>query len=261
VLVKVAENELLALALRVAQEVGDFLLDRPETFNLSVKTGALDFATQMDHASEKYIVTALLAARPDDGIIGEEGASRPSISGITWVIDPIDGTVNYLYGLPGWNVSIAAKDEHGSIVGVVHAPTINSTWTGVRGGGAFLNGLPIRCNDPIELDRALIGTGFAYDIGKRKEQAGVIAHLLPRIRDLRRSGGAAVDICYVALGAYDGYFEYGLKEWDAAAGGLIAVEAGALITTDSAGITFCAGPTLKPVLEAAVGFARESSTI
>lgn len=260
-LIKVVENELLALALRVSQEAGELLMNRPATFNLSVKTGALDFATQMDHESEKYIVTALLRARPNDGIIGEEGASRPSTSGITWVIDPIDGTVNYLYGLPGWNVSIAAKDEYGSLVGVVHAPTINSTWTGIRGGGAFLNGLPILCNDPIELDRALIGTGFAYDIGERKEQARVVDHLLPRIRDLRRSGGAAVDLCYVASGAYDGYFESGLKEWDAAAGGLIATEAGALITTDATGITFCAGPTLHPLLEAAVGFARESSTI
>ena len=248
----VATDELLALALGVAQEAGELLMDRPTTFNLSTKTGALDFATQMDHASEKYIVTALLTARPNDGIIGEEGASRPSTSGITWVIDPIDGTVNYLYGLPGWNVSIAAKDEHGPLVGVVHAPTINSTWTGIRGGGAFLNGSLIHCNDPVELDVALIGTGFAYNLGKRAEQGEIVAALLPQIRDLRRIGAAAVDLCYVAMGGLDGYFEAGLMEWDIAAGGLIADEAGARVTTNRAGITVCAGPGLHPVLVDAI---------
>lgn len=257
----IAVDELLALALRVAQEAGELLMDRPATFDISTKTVAIDIATQMDHASEKYIVAALLSVRPDDGIIGEEGASRPSTSGITWVIDPVDGTVNYLYGLPGWNISIAAKDGIGPLVGVVHAPTINGTWTGIRGGGAFHNGLPIRCNDPIELDRALVGTGFAYDVRERIGQGRVIANLLPQIRDLRRCGAAAVDLCYVAMGAFDGYFESGLKEWDAAAGGLIATEAGAQVTTSKAGVTICAGPTLHPFLAAAVGITRESETI
>lgn len=249
---RTAADELLALALRVAREAGALLMDRPATLEVSSKSVAIDISTQMDHASEKHIVTALLAARPDDGLIGEEGAARPSTSGITWVIDPVDGTVNYLYGLPGWNVSIAAKDGDGPLVGVVHAPTINSTWTGIRGGGAFFNGSPIRCNDPIELNRALIGTGFAYDVHERVEQGRVIAALLPQIRDLRRIGAAAVDLCYVAMGAFDGYFEAGLKEWDAAAGGLIATEAGARLTTNSAGITFCAGAALHPYLVAAI---------
>ena len=249
---KVAPDELLALALRVAQEAGLLLMDRPATFDVSSKSVAIDITTQMDHASEKHIVAALLAVRPGDGVIGEEGASRPSISGITWVIDPVDGTVNYLYGLPGWNISIAAKDSDGPLIGVVHAPTINSTWTGIRGGGAFFNGSPIHCNDPIELNRALIGTGFAYDVRERVEQGRVIATLLPQIRDLRRIGAAAVDLCYVAMGAFDGYFEAGLKEWDAAAGGLIATEAGAQVTTNSVGITVCAGPALHPYLAAAI---------
>lgn len=245
---RVVPDELLALALRVAHEAGALLMNRPATFEVSSKSVAIDIATQMDHASEKHIVAALLAARPGDGIIGEEGASRSSTSGITWVIDPVDGTVNYLYGLPGWNVSIAAKDADGPLVGVVHAPTINSTWTGIRGGGAFFNGSPIRCNDPIELDRALIGTGFAYDVRERIEQGRVVARLLPQIRDLRRIGAAAVDLCYVAMGAFDGYFEAGLKEWDIAAGGMIATEAGAQVTTNSAGITVCAGSALHPHL-------------
>jgi myo-inositol-1(or 4)-monophosphatase len=244
----VASDELLTLALRVARGAGELLMNRPATFDISTKSVAIDIATQMDHASEKYIMDAILHARPDDGIIGEEGASRLSESGITWIIDPVDGTVNYLYGLPGWNVSIAAKDVDGTLVGVVHAPTINSTWTGIRYGGAFFNGLPIQCNDPIELDRALIGTGFAYDVRQRVEQGRVVANLLPKIRDLRRCGAAAVDLCYVAMGAFDGYFEYGLKEWDAAAGGLIAVEAGATITTNATDITVCAGSGLHPLL-------------
>ena len=206
----------------------------------------------MDLASEKLIVSALLAARPDDGIIGEEGASRPSRSGITWVIDPVDGTVNYLYGLPGWNISIGAKDEQGRLVGVVHAPTVNSTWTAMRGKGAWFNESPISCNDPISLDRALIGTGFAYDVRARVEQGRIAAALLPQIRDLRRMGSAAVDLCYVAMGAFDGYFEIGLKEWDSAAGALIAQEAGAIVSVTEGDLTICAGPALHPQLAHAV---------
>lgn len=246
-----AEN-LLLLASTVAHEAGELLQKRPATFEISSKSTAIDIATQMDRASERFIVDSLLAARPHDGIIGEEGAERSSTSGVTWVIDPVDGTVNYLYGLPGWNVSIAAKDEKGVIAGVVHAPTIGGTWSAVRGGGACYNGSPISCNEPIALDRALIGTGFAYDVRDRIEQGATIAALLPQIRDLRRIGAAAVDICYVAMGAFDGYFEWYLKEWDMAAAGLIATEAGAVITTDSDMITVCAGPGLHPYLEKAV---------
>ncbi len=245
-------EELLALALRVAREAGDLLMQRPATFDISSKSTAIDIATQMDHASEKHIVSALLAERPNDGIIGEEGASRPSSSGITWVIDPVDGTVNYLYGLPCWNVSIGAKDAAGPLVGVVHAPTVNSTWSAIRGQGAWLNERPISCNDPISLDRALIGTGFAYDLGARVEQGRVIAALLPQIRDLRRMGSAAVDLCYVAMGAFDGYFELGLKEWDWAAGALIAQEAGAIVSVSDRDVTICAGPALHPHLVKAI---------
>ncbi|TRZ86015.1 MAG: inositol monophosphatase [Streptomycetaceae bacterium] len=248
----VVDTELLALALRVAREAGVLLMDRPATFDISSKSTAIDIATQMDHASEKLIVSALLAARPDDGIIGEEGASRPSRSGITWVIDPVDGTVNYLYGLPGWNISIGAKDEQGRLVGVVHAPTVNSTWTAMRGKGAWFNESPISCNDPISLDRALIGTGFAYDVRARVEQGRIAAALLPQIRDVRRMGSAAVDLCYVAMGAFDGYFEIGLKEWDSAAGALIAQEAGAIVSVTEGDLTICAGPTLHPQLAHAV---------
>jgi len=226
-------------------------MQRPAVFELTSKSVAIDIATQMDRDSEKMIVDLLLAARPTDGIIGEEGSSRTSSTGITWVIDPIDGTVNYLYGLPGWSVSIAAKDESGVLVGVVHSPTIGSTWTAIRDAGSFFNMRPIRCNADVSLDRALIGTGFAYDVKARVGQGKVVASLLPKIRDLRRMGSAAVDICYVAMGAFDGYFEFGLKEWDLAAASLVATESGALISTDIRDLTCCAGPYLySPLFEA-----------
>ncbi|MCX6429036.1 MAG: inositol monophosphatase family protein [Actinobacteria bacterium] len=245
-------EDLLALAMEVAKEAGVLLMERPTTFDVSSKSTAIDIATQMDHASEKLIVESLLKSRPEDGIIGEEGASRPSTSGITWVIDPVDGTVNYLYGVPGWSTSIAAKDSDGTVVGVVHAPSISRTWSAARGAGAQMNGRAIGCNEPVALNRALIGTGFEYDVAERYEQGRIVAALLPQIRDLRRIGSAAVDICHVASGGFDGYFEIGLKEWDAAAGALIATEAGALVTRSPEGLTICAGPTLHPELARAL---------
>ncbi len=239
--------ELLELAKRVGREAGELLQKRPTTFEVSTKTSAIDVVTQMDSQSEAHIVSEILKARPNDGIIGEEGSERTSKSGITWVIDPLDGTVNYLYGLPGWNVSIAAKDSDGVVVGVVVAPTINSTWHASRGGGAFLNEQPIKCNDGVELNRALIATGFAYDLDARPAQLAQLSELLNRIRDIRRNGAAAVDLCHVAMGALDGYFEKGLQEWDLAAGGLIASEAGAKVTT-VAGTTIAAAPSLHATL-------------
>ncbi len=226
-------DELVALALDIAKQAGRLLVDRPASWELTSKSTAIDIATQMDVASEKLIVNAILAARPDDGIIGEEGADRVSTSGYTWVIDPVDGTVNYFYGLPGWNISIAVKDSQGTVAGVVHAPTIDATWHATRGGGAFLNNLPISCNEPIELNRALIATGFAYELKDRINQLDLVNQLVPKIRDIRRMGAAATDLCCVATGMVDGYIETGLKEWDLAAGALIATEAGAVVTTHS----------------------------
>jgi myo-inositol-1(or 4)-monophosphatase len=194
-------KDLLELAQRIGTEAGALLMDRPLAFEIESKSTAIDIATQMDTKAEKFIVQSLLAARPDDGIIGEEGSSVESKSGITWVIDPLDGTVNYFYGLPGWNVSIAAKDSEGVIVGVVTAPTINSTWWATRGGGAFYNGHPIKCNDPVEINRALLATGFQYDVADRVSQLEYFSKLVLVVRDMRRNGAAAVDLCHVAMGA------------------------------------------------------------
>ena len=251
-------SELLVLAESIAIKAGELLVNRPSKFELDQKSGVFDFATQMDHESEKLIVAEILTARPDDGLIGEEGANRESKSGVTWVIDPIDGTVNYLYDIPGWCISIAAKDKDGGLVGVVYSPATQSLWKASRGGGAFLNGSPIKCNDPVSLDRALVGSGFAYDIEKRKIQAALVARLLPQIRDLRRLGACAVDICHVASGSLDAYFEAGVNEWDYAAAGLVATEAGATISIDTGiwngekNMVIVAGPALHPALSAQI---------
>ena len=250
--------ELLNLAESIALKAGSLLVNRPSKFDLDEKSGVFDFATQMDHESEKLIVSEILAARPDDGLIGEEGANRESKSGVTWVIDPIDGTVNYLYDIPGWCISIAAKDSDGGLAGVVYSPATQSLWKAHRGGGAFLNGNPIKCNDPVALNRALVGSGFAYDLEKRKIQAALIARLLPEIRDLRRLGACAVDMCHVASGSLDAYFEAGVNEWDYAAAGLIATEAGAMISIDKGiwngekNMVIVAGPALHPALSAQI---------
>jgi myo-inositol-1(or 4)-monophosphatase len=243
-------GELLSLAEEVARRAGELLSKRPESFDISQKSSARDFATHMDHASEELIVEALLAARPDDGIIGEEGANRESKSGITWVIDPIDGTVNY--------ISIAAKDDDGVLVGVVFAPTLNSLWRASRGGGAFLNDRAIHVSNSDSLEESLIATGFSYDPDTRVLQGEKIAALIPKVRDIRRNGAAAVDLCHVASGAVDGYFESGLKEWDLAAGGLIAREAGALLTGARGALAgeemvIAAGPALHPLLMGEIG--------
>jgi myo-inositol-1(or 4)-monophosphatase len=164
--------------------------------------------------------------RPDDGLVGEEGADEASTSGRRWVIDPLDGTTNYLYRFPAWAVSVALEDEGGGLVGVVHDPLAEETFRAERGAGAQLNGEPIRVNDLDRLDTALIGTGFGYDADVRAGQAEVLRGLLPKVRDIRRAGAAALDLCSVAAGRLDGYYERGIHRWDYAAGALIVREAG-----------------------------------
>jgi myo-inositol-1(or 4)-monophosphatase len=245
--------QILELAIGIAKEAGVLLSARPEVFDLETKSSAIDFATQMDKASEELIVSRILAARPDDGIIAEEGSEVISKSGYTWVIDPLDGTVNYFYGVAGWNVSIGIKNSEGVQVGVVYAPSIGALWSATKGGGAFLNGKRISCNDPVELNRALIGTGFSYDVNVRADQAELVSKLLPEIRDLRRIGAGAADLCLVATGRLDAFYELGLNEWDLAAGGLVATEAGALVTGRKGApagkeMVIAAGPHLHAIL-------------
>jgi fructose-1,6-bisphosphatase/inositol monophosphatase family enzyme len=185
--------------------------------------------TEMDRASEALIVAGIEAARPDDGIVGEEGADREGTSGVRWLVDPIDGTTNYLYGFPGFAVSIAAEIDGDVAVGVVHDPLHRDVFTAARGRGARRNGEAIAVSTNADLSTALVGTGFSYDRDRRARQAAVLTEILPRVRDIRRMGAAAVDLCSVACGRLDAYYERGLAPWDLAAGALVAREAGALV--------------------------------
>ncbi|MEU6118109.1 inositol monophosphatase family protein [Streptomyces sp. NPDC047117] len=224
------KEELLALALEAARRAGELLRDgRPADLGVAAtKTSPIDVVTEMDIASEKLITGFLSERRPEDGFLGEEGASSEGTSGIRWVIDPVDGTVNYLYGLPSWAVSIAAEKDGETLVGVVAAPMRGETSHAVLGGGAFLNGAPVRVRPAPPLSQALVGTGFGYVAERRAAQAAVLGSLLPQVRDIRRGGSAAIDLCDVACGRLDAYYERGLNPWDYAAGELIAREAGAL---------------------------------
>lgn len=220
-------DALLDLALRAATAAGDELLRRyGNVKGLDSKSSATDPVSDADRASEALLVEMLVAERPEDGILGEEGADRPSQSGLRWVIDPLDGTVNYIYGIDEWAVSVAVEDAEGPIVGVVRNPVSGRTYTGVRGGGAFVDGRPIRVNDPVPAARALVATGFSYQAERRVKQSAFMARLLPQIRDLRRIGSAALDVCMVADGQVDAFLEEGVNWWDVAAGTVIAREAG-----------------------------------
>src|SRR5690606_31146744 len=158
---------------------------------VETKSSATDMVSEMDRAAEHLIVDALLGARPDDGIVAEEGSSRPGTSGVRWVVDPLDGTTNYLYGLPGWAVSIAAEDDGGVVAGVVVDGVQGEVFSATRGGGARLDGEPITCSAKDDPATALVGTGFGYDPRRRAAQGAVVAELLPRVRDIRRRGAAS----------------------------------------------------------------------
>ncbi|NUR59655.1 MAG: inositol monophosphatase [Catenulispora sp.] len=227
-------KELLEMATRLAAEAGRILVhERPRDLGVSAtKSSPTDIVTVMDQRSEKLIVEGILAARPDDGILGEEGASRQGTSGVRWVIDPIDGTVNYLYEIPMWCVSIGVEIDGQTVAGVVEAPMLGETFTALRGHGAWRNGEPITVRGegsdgpPLPLSGALVATGFGYAAQRRAVQGKIVAELLPLVRDIRRAGSAALDLCSVACGRVDAYYERGTNAWDIAAGALIVEEAG-----------------------------------
>jgi myo-inositol-1(or 4)-monophosphatase len=224
-------DELLAVATRLAADAAALLLEaleRPRT-DVGTKSSSTDMVTEIDRASEQLIVAGLRAARPDDALLGEEGTTSAGTSGVRWVIDPLDGTTNYLYGLAGFAVSIAAEVDGEAAIGVVHDPLHGDVFTGVRGRGAHRNGRRLHVQGPEGLRDALVATGFAYDPERRRKQAAVLTEVLPRIRDIRRGGAAAVDLCSVACGRVDAFYERGLGPWDFAAGALIASEAGAAV--------------------------------
>ena len=196
---------------------------------LATKSSPTDVVTAADRAVERLLVDGIRSARPDDGLLGEEGAVRSGTTGVRWVVDPIDGTVNYLYGIPHWAVSIGIEYDGVAVVGVVFDPSKGELWQSVLGQGATLDGRRLQCSDVSSLDQALVATGFGYDARRRTAQARILPTLLPVVRDIRRIGAGALDLCAVAAGRVDGYYEQGLSPWDLSAGGLIAREAGARV--------------------------------
>lgn len=230
-------GELLTLASMLATEAGELVermradLEQPDggSMDSETKSSTVDVVTAADKAAEELILSGLISARPADAILGEEGADRDGTTGVRWLVDPIDGTTNYVYDLPGYTVSIGAEVDGRLAVGAVYEPKRNVLYAASLGGGATRNGEAIRCSRKAELPTALVATGFGYLADRRRGQAEVLVELLPKVRDIRRSGSAALDLCLVATGQVDAYFERGLNPWDLAAGSIIAEEAGAVV--------------------------------
>ena len=260
-------QDLLHIASVAAQGAVELIYtNRPSSFQIEQKSSATDHVTEMDLASEDLIRRVIATHRPQDVVIGEEAQAGPgrqqeSGSEVVWFVDPIDGTTNYVYDLPGYAVSIAAQIDGQTVAALVADPTHSRTYTATRGGGAFCNLEPLQPKRPTDrsseefLATALVATGFSYSAERRARQGKVIAELLPKIRDIRRLGSAAVDLCSVAGGRVDAYFEVGLSAWDFAAGALIATEAGAQVgsldpsSTESEGILAATPALFGPLQE------------
>jgi myo-inositol-1(or 4)-monophosphatase len=244
----------LALAERAARAAGEVLMSYfgGAAEGLDVKSSPTDPVSDADRDAEEAIQSIIAAERPDDGVIGEEGARTSAANGRTWIIDPLDGTVNFLYGMRAWAVSIALEDPNGIAVGVVFNPVDEECFSATRGGGAVLNGRRIRVTGCPSLDRAMVATGFSYEADQRARQGELLTRLLPRVRDIRRAGAAALDLAYVACGRVDAFYERGLKRWDEAAGRLLVEQAGGVVTDlqgEPAGVLAAATPQLAALLE------------
>jgi len=230
-------EELLALALEAARRGGEVVARmRAEGVRVAgTKSSAIDIVTDADREAERLVRQTILEARPDDGVLGEEGSSVAGSTGVRWIIDPIDGTVNYLYGIPAYAVSVAAEVEGEVVAGAVRDVVHGHDYTAALGKGAHCDGQPLSCREPVPQEESLIATGFNYERHVRAHQAQAVARMLPRVRDIRRAGSCALDLCSVAAGRLDGYVEEGPEVWDDAAGGLIAREAGARVEIRAGG--------------------------
>lgn len=230
-------DDLLATAVAAARAAGDRLLAAQQrrldgaALDVQTKTTHTDPVSEADRDAERAIVDRILASRPDDGIVGEEDqGNRAGSTGLRWVIDPLDGTVNFLHHIPQWCVSIAVEDEQGPLVGVVHHPDADETFTAIRGGGAWLGERQLAVTDPPSLDEVLLTTGFAYEQELRPGQLAAFARWGSAVRYLRRLGSAALDLAWVAAGRGDAYAEAGLHAWDWSAGSLLVTEAGGRVS-------------------------------
>lgn len=256
---------LLELAREVAVEAGSLLRERAADVRelVETKSSPTDMVTEVDRASEALIVGRIVAARPDDDILGEEGSARPGRSGVHWVIDPLDGTTNYIYGFPAYAVSIGVEIDGVMSVGVVYDAAHDDVYAAARGLGASCNGRAIAVSSCESLAVALTGTGFGYDAGRRRKQAALLGRVIGEIRDIRRAGSAALDLCSVACGRLDAYFEWGLQPWDMAAGRVIVEEAGGQTdvpaTYDGGPLLVASNGRLFDEFRALIGTAAEGS--
>ncbi len=219
------------VAVTVADAAGALLVDAVagERTLVDTKSSPTDMVTEMDRASERLLLERLHELRPHDAFVGEEGGDRTGTTGVTWVVDPLDGTTNYLYRYPGWNVSVGAEIDGVPVAGAVVVPATGDRFAAATGHGATRNGAPIHVSEPAPLATSLLGTGFNYDPATRRAQAQVLVAIIDRIRDIRRGGAAAADLCSVACGRLDAFYEIGLAPWDRSAGTVIAREAGARV--------------------------------
>jgi myo-inositol-1(or 4)-monophosphatase len=274
--VAVDESELKNIAELVAAEAAELVraawegMRAGRSVRVDIKSTDTDVVTAVDHESERFIRARLAELRPADAVLGEEGGGgaldaghadgvpEEAREGVTWVVDPIDGTVNFLYGYPWFAVSVAAQVDGVSLAGAVVEPVSGRRWTAVRGRGSWVDGRPLAVSGPDRLDLTLVSTGFAYRKERRIRQARFAAELLGHVRDIRRPGAASLDLCSVAAGWVDGYVEHGLSRWDWAAGALIAAEAGAVVSLPGEDVelgpdaTFAAAASIAAPLRTAV---------
>ncbi|WP_410610664.1 inositol monophosphatase family protein [Amycolatopsis sp. lyj-109] len=257
--VGVDETLLKSVAVQVATEAAALVREawtgmaEGRSVAVGTKSGATDVVTAVDHESERLVRDRLAALRPGEPVLGEEGGGAAG-DGVTWVVDPIDGTVNFLYGLPWFAVSVAAQVGGESVAGAVVEPASGRVWSAARGQGAYLDGRRLAVSAPERLEVTLVGTGFAYSRERRTRQSRFAAELLGQVRDIRRNGAASLDLCAVAAGWLDAYVEHGLNRWDWAAGALIAAEAGAEVSLPGtapelgADATYAAAPSIADPL-------------
>jgi myo-inositol-1(or 4)-monophosphatase len=229
----VSLGALREIAEAVAREAGHQLREAfaGPRVNVTTKSSPTDLVSEADHAAERLIRERIAAARPGDGFLGEEGGDAAGTTGLRWVVDPLDGTINFLFGIPQWAVSIACEDERGTIVGVIYDPMRDELWTAERDGPALLDGRPVTASARDDLATAMVATGFGYDAEVRRYQALVAAELLPQVRDIRRLGSAALDLAWTAAGRYDAFYERGVSAWDIAAGTMLCAAAGLDVRT------------------------------